>query len=279
MNDDRHCSGCGYFWCRLTQMYCCKMKKRITAGRKNGCKYFTSIMEKLMVNTIYPAFMGEVSKFGIGAKCTFLRLSGCNLRCYKDTMGILCDTPEALDFKCGKAMDHWEILSTIAKYGNSLVCLTGGEPLMQDVKKLLETLSSHGYDVVVETNGSKTIYPYRNIKNVSFVVDCKGVSSGESERMFEENYGLMDSGDFLKFVINDKEDYWEMRAWLGNHPKFKGNVAVGLFWGSKMGYQELMTTLQEDRLNVYVNMQTHKMAVMYDEYRDSVQKLTIPKEL
>lgn len=235
--------------------------------------------EKLMVNTIYPAFMGEVSKHGIGAKCTFIRLSGCNLRCYKDTMGILCDTPEALDFKCGKAMDHWDIFSSLTKYENSLVCLTGGEPLMQDVKSLLETLSTYGCDVVVETNGSKPIYPYRNIKNVSFVVDCKGKSSGESEQMLEENYGLMDKDDFLKFVINDEKDYWEMREWIYNHPNFKGNVAVGLFWGSKMGYQELMTTLHEDRLNVYLNMQTHKMAVMYDEFKVNVQSLIIPKEL
>lgn len=235
--------------------------------------------EKLTVNTIYPAFMGEVSKHGIGAKCTFIRLSGCNLRCYKDTMGILCDTPEALDFKCGVRMDHHEILTAVARYGNPLICLTGGEPLMQDVRKLLETLSVHGYDVVVETNGSKAINHLKSIKNVSFVVDCKGKSSGESERMFEENYSVMDEGDYLKFVIDDEKDYWEMREWIYNHPKFKGNIAVGLFWGSKMGYQELMTTLQEDRLNVYLNMQTHKMAVMYDEYRHTAQDLIIPKEL
>lgn len=237
-------------------------------------------MERLMVNTIYPAFMGEVSKFGIGAKCTFVRLSGCNLRCYKSTMGLLCDTPEALDFACGKQMSHYDILSAVSKCGNSLVCLTGGEPLMQDVTELLECLTVHGYDVVVETNGSKAINQYKHIKNVSFVVDCKTHSTGESERMFEENYSVMDSGDYLKFVIDDEKDYWEMREWLMNHPKFKGTVAVGLFWGSKMSYQELMKTLHEDRLNVVLNMQTHKMAFLYDFFKDEVNNLiTIPKEI
>lgn len=232
-----------------------------------------------MVNTIYPAFMGEVNKFGIGAKCTFVRLAGCNLRCYKGTMGILCDTPEALDFKCGKEMTTLEIISEVSRYGNNLVCLTGGEPLMQDCTELVTWLSDRDYSVVIETNGSKTIAPYENICGVSFVVDCKGTSSGESERMVESNYSFMGSDDYLKFVVNDEKDYWEMREWIYNHPNFRGNIAVGLFWGSKMGYQELMKALQEDRLNVVLNMQTHKMAVMYDHYRSSVQKLIIPKEL
>lgn len=234
---------------------------------------------KLVINTIYSGFSGEVNKFGIGAKCTFIRLSGCNLRCYKDTMGVLCDTPEALDFKCGKQMDCYEILTEAQRLNNQLICLTGGEPLMQDCYDLMGLLTQYGFNVVVETNGSKSIVPYVDIEGVSFVVDCKGASSGESEKMLEENYEMMNEDDYLKFVIDDEKDYWEMREWICNHPDFEGNVAVGLFWGSKLGYQELMKAVQEDRLNVYLNMQTHKMAVMYDEYRHTAQDLIIPKEL
>ena len=235
---------------------------------------------KLMVNTIYPAFMGEVNLLGIGAPCTFVRLSGCNLRCYKNTMGTLCDTPEALELKCGKPMSVDKIIMQLDKYAERpIICLTGGEPLMQDVAELLEELSSKGYVVIVETNGSISIAPYKHIKNVYFVVDCKSESSGEHLRMFETNYKVMGKGDYLKFVINDELDYYGMRKWIIEHPDFRGNVAVGLFWGSELSYKELMNSLREDRLNVYVNMQTHKMACLYDEHSGELSKLIIPKDL
>jgi organic radical activating enzyme len=53
-------------------------------------------MNKLRLNTIYITYQGEVNHFGIGTH-VFLRLQGCPIRCYKDTMGVLCDTPEALE--------------------------------------------------------------------------------------------------------------------------------------------------------------------------------------
>ena len=61
-------------------------------------------MKTIKVNTIYPAFAGEVNAHGIGVPCVFVRLAGCNLRCYFKTKGILCDTPEALEMKNGKDM-------------------------------------------------------------------------------------------------------------------------------------------------------------------------------
>ena len=40
--EDRHCSGCKYFYCNNASMYCSHPTKchKITAKRKNGCKYF-----------------------------------------------------------------------------------------------------------------------------------------------------------------------------------------------------------------------------------------------
>ena len=237
-------------------------------------------MKELKVNTIYPAFMGEVNRFGIGTLCTFVRLQGCNLRCYKETKGSLCDTPEALCYGEGKLMDVSQIMQKVNSLSYPLVCLTGGEPLMQDVGELLNVLSA-GYDVVVETNGSRSIKPYRHIRNVSFIVDCKSPSSGEQERMLEENYSIMNSGDYLKFVLDDERDYWSMREWIISHPYFKGNISVGLFWGSKLNYQDLLKTIIDDRLNVTLNMQSHKMMCMYDLLKDTSEfgEIFIPREL
>ena len=43
-NIDKHCSYCEYFWSNpsVSQMYCIKLKKKITA-RKKTCKYYKKI--------------------------------------------------------------------------------------------------------------------------------------------------------------------------------------------------------------------------------------------
>ena len=234
------------------------------------------------VNTIYPAFMGEVNTYGIGCPCTFVRLSGCNLRCYKATKGFLCDTPEALDCKSGTRMSTDEIINRLTHIGNKVICLTGGEPLLQDITELLTELSYHGFKVVIETNGSVRIDKYRHIRNVSFVVDCKGPSSGEMEKMLESNYSLLDKDDYVKFVVDNEEDYAHFAQWIFTHGTYvKCCVAVGTFWGSEIDYQELLKKLQNDGINVYLNMQTHKMACLYDHYKNDEDfgKIFIPKEL
>ena len=237
-------------------------------------------MTNYLVNTIYPAYMGEVNVHGIGVPCTFLRLSGCNLRCYVKTKGCTCDTPEALGVK-GKLMSIAEIILKLENIGRKVICLTGGEPLMQDVKDLLISLSDNGFYVVVETNGSKNISPYRHIRNVSFVVDVKSCSSGESEKMIEDNYLLMNKDDYLKFVIDTKEDFREFKNWMVAHNYINCNVAVGLFWGSEVSYEWLTKQLEQVRLPVYINMQTHKMSVLYDKTKKSktFKDLSIPREI
>ena len=199
------------------------------------------------------------------------------MRCYKDTMGILCDTPEALVMGEGKGMSNEDIVTQLELLGNRLICLTGGEPLVHRPIELLETLSKKGYFVVVETNGSQLIQPYRHIANVDFIVDYKGASTGEGKSFRMQNLQYMRDTDYVKFVVHDEADYEEMRTFV--HTTQNLNVSVGLFWGSKIGYLELMEKLIADRLDVSVNMQTHKMAVLYDSVRGDLQNLIIPKEL
>lgn len=237
-------------------------------------------MKTLKVQTIYPAFMGEVNECGIGAPCVFVRLAGCNLRCYEKTRGCLCDTPEALAMTSGEQMSVGDIVQAVLPIGRNVVCLTGGEPLLQDVTELLTELTAWGNKVVVETNGSVSIKKYLNIPNVSFVVDVKASSTGEQEKMLESNYKLMRKCDFVKFVIDTDDDYKEMLKWVVSHgSSYKGNIGVGLFWGSKMPYQELMTRLHRDDVYAYLNMQNHKMACLYDREKDSLSDLIIPKTL
>lgn len=235
----------------------------------------------LRVNNIYPAFMGEVNQFGIGVPCTFVRLAGCNLRCYFATKGTLCDTPEALDEKAGELMDEETILAKCKENGHKVICLTGGEPLLQDVTSFLVTASKMGFSVVIETNGSRPIRPYSTIPDVSFIVDRKSHSSGELSKMLEENYSQLKYTDYVKFVIDTEEDYYEALEFYRSKKWLSYHIALGVFWGSQVSYQWLMSRMHEDKFNAYLNMQTHKMACLYDEINknDGVKGIKIPKSL
>ena len=240
----------------------------------------------LNVQTIYPAFMGEVNKFGIGAPCVFVRLSKCPLRCYLKTKGILCDTPEALEGKSGHPMDEWDILESVDSYGYNLICLTGGEPLLQDVSEFLRIATLKGYHVAIETSGCVDILPYRHFRNVSFIVDYKLPSTGENLRMKYNNYHLLNEDDFVKVVVDDEADLENLKTFASSYLQYsKTNLAVGVFWGSAITYQALMQYMHTDEvlsslgIKVYLNMQTHKMAVLYDKYKDEATKLVVPREL
>ena len=100
--------------------------------------------DTLVVHEIYASIQGE-STFA-GLPCTFVRLTGCNLRC------SWCDTPYA--FHEGKKRSLDEVLDEVDAYGCPLVEITGGEPLLQLDEEAIDALHRRGFTVAVETNGT-----------------------------------------------------------------------------------------------------------------------------
>ena len=84
-----------------------------------------------------------------GEPTLFVRLAGCRLRCR------FCDTQSA--WTGGTFLSVRDIVSRLSRirkdYPASWVCLTGGEPLGQDVGGLARALKKEGYKIQVETNG------------------------------------------------------------------------------------------------------------------------------
>jgi organic radical activating enzyme len=117
-------------------------------GQNKIAKVDWSSGQSLHVREIFPTIQGEGPDAGTPA--IFIRLGGCNLRCY------FCDTDFDLEKSPRRTLR--EICADVgrAAIGNktSLVVLTGGEPLRQDVVPLTGVLNSFGYRVQVETAGT-----------------------------------------------------------------------------------------------------------------------------
>ena len=81
--------------------------------------------------------------------CT-LFLGGCNFRC------PFCQNAELLDGKGGEDISEEELFSFLSRRQGILdgVCVTGGEPLLSDVRPLLSRIKELGFSVKLDTNGS-----------------------------------------------------------------------------------------------------------------------------
>ena len=120
------------------------------------------------VKEIYLTVQGEGAQTGIPA--VFLRFAGCNLwsGLEKDRASAVCkfcDTdfvgtngPNGGKFKTAEALSkavatHWPLFGTEGA-GQPWVICTGGEPLLQLDKPLIEAFHDLGFKVAVETNGT-----------------------------------------------------------------------------------------------------------------------------
>ena len=106
----------------------------------------------LKVIEVFASVQGEGMRQG--EPTVFVRLAGCDRRC------SFCDTKYAWeggrDWPLSRILDRVRTirLSHPARW----VCLTGGEPYMQDVRPLVRGLREDGCRVQVETNGTR-YYP------------------------------------------------------------------------------------------------------------------------
>ena len=203
----------------------------------------------LKVNEMFPSIQGE--GIYIGVPMFFIRLTGCNLRCR------WCDTQYA--FYEGEEMEIDEIVEKANRSGLQWVCLTGGEPLIQkDVYKLIYRLMER-HNVLIETNGSVLIDQVPTEDNVFISLDIKTPSSGMHKAMRFENLEYLGENDFVKFVIADEEDYEYAKGILEKYG-IRSEVVFQPVWGAGGADIEwLISKVMEDKLNVRVLPQLHKM--------------------
>jgi len=208
----------------------------------------------LRITEIFHSIQGESTWAGL--PCTFIRLTGCPLRC------VWCDTTYA--FHGGQRMTLDEILARVDEIGTPLVELTGGEPLVhRNAFRLADMLLERGYTVLVETSGAVDVAPLD--PRVHKIMDLKCPGSGEEGRNLWSNLDHLTGRDEVKFVIRDRRDYEWARDVIrerGLADRVRaGELRALLFspvWG-ELDFKDLAAWVLEDRLPVRYQIQLHKV--------------------
>lgn len=203
----------------------------------------------MQVAEIFHSIQGESTYAGL--PCTFVRLTGCNLRC------VWCDTEYA--FYGGERMSIEQVLEQVRAFGGRLVEITGGEPLLQQqVYPLMQGLLAEGYQVLLETSGERSVaqVPREVIK----IVDVKCPDSGEADTFDLSNLDCMTPHDQLKFVIASRRDYEFARDFTRHHDLSRRLAAV-IFSPvhGKINLDQFAAWILEDRLDVRFGYQLHKL--------------------
>ena len=205
------------------------------------------------VTEIFHSIQGESTWAGL--PCSFVRLTGCPLRC------VWCDTEYS--FHGGERMSLDSVVEAVSGHGSNLVEITGGEPLVQPgAVTLARRLLDRGLTVLVETSGAVSVEALD--PRVHKIMDLKCPGSGESERNLWSNLDHLTERDEVKFVVAGPEDLaWAMEK-IREHGLDerveKGTLRALLIspvWGYD-GLEELASAVVASGLPLRFQTQLHK---------------------
>lgn len=198
----------------------------------------------MKIAEIFTSIQGEGDTSGYPT--TFIRFSGCNLRCR------YCDTTAAQE-NCGALMDPSMIMEEVQRFGITHVCVTGGEPLLQqNLPALLKMLLKTGHVITIETNGTLDFRSCQDYATICMDVKCP--SSGEKSDLSLLKW--IRPEDSVKFVIGTDEDLRYA------HETLKQNAVRGtIFWSPVFGTDpmKIVSYILDRNLPVRFQVQLHKI--------------------
>lgn len=224
-------------------------------------------MPVLRLNEHYTSVQGEGPN--VGKMTQFVRFSGCNMRC----PGWPCDTQHAIqpalwkdDPKFDADMLIRKVQAEAASTGAMHICVTGGEPFLQDANYLgsfVRTLIGLGYTFDIFTNGSFAFPMWATFSEVQLIMDWKLGGSGEAATALDirdENLHTLKGKDAVKFVIKDLADFSEARTIAASKlDSVYAEIYVGRVWDSPISDAGLVDLLKYYQLSWRLNIQVHKM--------------------
>jgi len=199
----------------------------------------------LKITEIFSSIQGEGLRQG--EPTHFIRLAGCNLRC------AFCDTKYA--WEGGEDFAHLDILEKTKKnhrrFPAEWVCLTGGEPLLQDVGDLVRMLKSENFLIQVETNGMT----YRRLD-----VDWYTVSPKPEEYFCRPEYKK--KAKEVKIILSRGLDFGAIHRLRDEFPIRTPLLLQPISnrkWSIKLGMKLLKQASQAGLKNIRLSVQLHKI--------------------
>jgi 7-carboxy-7-deazaguanine synthase len=180
--------------------------------------------DALPINEVFHSLQGEGKLAGVPS--TFVRTSGCNLRCW------FCDSYHTSWEPTHGWFDIEDVVETVTEHGGTHVVVTGGEPMIHEgIEQLLNSLAERGYHTTVETNGTIFREAPVDLASISPKLASSTPSEGrppaggsadvgtwqsrhEENRLdYESLASLVEAYDFqLKFVVTNREDMDEIQT-------------------------------------------------------------------
>ncbi|HNA96025.1 MAG: 7-carboxy-7-deazaguanine synthase [Bacteroidetes bacterium ADurb.BinA245] len=106
-------------------------------------------IEKLPVMEHFYTIQGE--GYHQGSAAYFIRLGGCDVGC------VWCDVKDSWDANKHPLYNTNDLVAEVKKTPAKIVVITGGEPLMHNLKELTHQLQANGLKTHIETSGSHPI--------------------------------------------------------------------------------------------------------------------------
>jgi len=203
----------------------------------------------LRVTEIFRSIQGESSH--AGRPCTFVRLTGCPMRC------VWCDSEYT--FTGGEHVPLEDVISKVRDFGCNLVEVTGGEPLAQkSAFTLISRLCDEGFEVLIETGGyvsTEEVDPRAKV-----ILDIKCPASGEEPRNDWSNLKrLRADKDEVKFVVADLDDWEYAKKIIADYnlETCTRAILISPAWG-QIDLQKLADRVASSGLQVRMQLQLHK---------------------
>ena len=203
----------------------------------------------LRVTEIFRSIQGESTH--AGRPCTFVRLTGCPMRC------TWCDSEYT--FTGGEHVSIDEVLRQVRDFGCRLVEVTGGEPLAQrEAFDLIKRLCDEAYEVLIETGGYVSTEDLD--QRAKIILDVKCPASGEAERNHWPNLTRLRSDrDEVKFVVADRADWNFARQVVKDYDleRRASCVLISPAW-EQINLPDLAQWIVESGMNLRLQLQIHK---------------------
>lgn len=196
------------------------------------------------VHHIFRTVQGEGANLGRAA--IFVRFAGCNLWSGREAdrstaICQFCDT----EFRKGVRYSRDDLIAKIRSFeGPDLIVFTGGEPALQLDQPLVDALHGQfGYDVAIETNGTRPIpdvqwvcvSPKAGTEIVVTRADELKLVYPQGERLTPEAARLAVSAKYLWLSPMDGPNWPENVAaaidYIKRDSRWRLNIQAHKFWG------------------------------------------------